>query len=110
MVGTAPHLLSRREAFLDVRRKEIAVTKRMFKVLSMIPIRGGGTKWTRIGTGFTNKDDSVNIYLDFIPKNFELQLREYDEDDVRKRDTPFVSGRAAPPVENPPELTSSPPF
>jgi hypothetical protein len=110
MVGTASHLLSRREAFLDVRRKEIAVTKRMFKVLSMIPIRGGGTKWTRIGTGFTNKDDSVNIYLDFIPKNFELQLREYDEDDVRKRDTPFVSGRAAPPVENPPELTSSPPF
>jgi len=86
------------------------VTKRMFKVLSMIPIRGGGTKWTRIGTGFTNKDDSVNIYLDFIPKNFELQLREYDEDDVRKRDSPALGLGRSPTQASPPELSSSPPF
>jgi len=62
--------------------------KKMFKVLAMLPKKGagGGTYWARVGTGFTNRDNSVNIYLDLIPKNFELQLREYDEEDLRKRD------------------------
>jgi len=63
------------------------VQKRMFKVLAMIPKRGGGTHWSRIGTGFTNRDDSINIYLDLMPKNFELQLRELDDDDLRKRES-----------------------
>lgn len=61
--------------------------KRMFKVLAMFPKKGGGTYWSRCGSGFTNKDDSINIYLDLIPRNFELQLREFDEDELRKRDS-----------------------
>jgi hypothetical protein len=58
----------------------------MFKVLSAIERRDGGTFWMRVGSGFTNRDNSVNIYLDVIPKNFQLQLRELDEEDLRKRD------------------------
>ena len=58
----------------------------MFKVLSAIEKRDGGTFWMRVGSGFTNRDNSVNIYLDVIPKNFQLQLRELDEEDLRKRD------------------------
>ena len=76
--------------------------KKMFKVLAMFPFSktGGerGTRWMRVGTGFENKDSSVNIHLDLIPKNFELQLRELDEDDLRKRDpagsAPFVRSTA----------------
>jgi hypothetical protein len=60
--------------------------KRMFKVISPIQKKEGGTYWMRVGTGFTNKDDSINIYLDAWPKNFQLQLRELDEEDLRRRD------------------------
>jgi hypothetical protein len=58
----------------------------MFKVISPIEKKEGGKYWMRVGTGFTNKDDSINIYLDAWPKNFQLQLRELDEEDLRRRD------------------------
>ena len=58
----------------------------MFKVLSAIEKRDGGTFWMRVGSGFTNRDNSVNIYLDVLPKTFQFQLRELDEEDLRKRD------------------------
>jgi hypothetical protein len=60
--------------------------KKMFKVLSAIEKRDGGTFWMRVGSAFTNRDNSVNIYLDVLPKNFQFQLRELDEEDLRKRD------------------------
>jgi hypothetical protein len=62
------------------------VQKKMFKVLSAIDKRDGGTFWMRVGSGFTNRDNSVNIYLDVLPKSFQFQLRELDEEDLRKRD------------------------
>jgi hypothetical protein len=58
----------------------------MFKVICPVEKRGGGTYWMRMGSAFTNKDDSINIYLDAVPKNFQLQLRELDEDELRRRD------------------------
>jgi hypothetical protein len=58
----------------------------MFKVLSAIEKRDGGTFWMRVGSGFTNRDNSVNIYLDVLPKTFQFQLRELDEEDLRRRD------------------------
>jgi hypothetical protein len=80
--------------------------KKMFKVLAMLPYTKPtgekGTRWMRVGTGFENKDSSVNIQLDLMPKNFELHVRELDEDDLRKRDpseSPY--GRAAPPARSP---------
>lgn len=58
--------------------------KRMFKVLSPVDKRGGGKYWMRLGTAFLNKDDSINIYLDALPKNAELQLREMTEEDFAR--------------------------
>ena len=40
----------------------------------------------RVGSAFTNRDNSVNIYLDVLPKNFQFQLRELDEEDLRRRE------------------------
>jgi hypothetical protein len=79
------------------------VQKRMFKVITPIEKKDGGKYWMRIGSGFTNKDDSINIYLDAFPvshgKEITLQLREMTEEDFRrnsdKRST-FV-----PPPPNP---------
>ena len=61
--------------------------KRMYKVLCPIERKDGGTYWMRLGTGFTNKDDSLNIYLDAMPtKLTHLQIRPMDEEDLRRRE------------------------
>ena len=63
--------------------------KRMFKVISPVERKDGNKFWMRVGSGFTNKDDSINIYLDAIPaaRNGEitLQVRELTEEDLRPR-------------------------
>ena len=63
--------------------------KRMFKVISPIERRDGGKYWMRLGTGFVNKDNSINVYLDAVPYNQKetvvLQLRELTEEDLRER-------------------------
>lgn len=72
--------------------------KRMFKVITPIDKRDGGKYWMRVGSGYTNKDDSINIYLEAIPlshgKEVTLQLRELTDEDFRraseKRSTNFV--------------------
>lgn len=60
--------------------------KRTFKVMAAIPKRDGGHFWMRCGAAHTNKDDSINIYLDVVPKDFKFTLRELDEEDLRKRE------------------------
>lgn len=32
-------------------------------------------RWVKIGVGFINKDDSINIYLDALPLNGKMNLR-----------------------------------
>ncbi|MBL8625822.1 MAG: hypothetical protein JNK64_31200 [Myxococcales bacterium] len=77
----------------------------MFKVLCPIERKDGSTHWLRIGSGFPNKDQSVNIYLDVLPVNLKLQLRELDEEDLQPRakrasaaggDAPNRQGEALP--------------
>ena len=62
--------------------------KRMFKVITSIDKHGGGKFWMRCGSAFINKDDSINVYLDAMPKNFEFQLRELTEDELTRKSTP----------------------
>jgi hypothetical protein len=64
-----------------------------YKVLSPILKQDGTTFWMRVGTAFTNKDDSINLYLDVLPKDGKLQLRELDEEDLRPSTRP-PRGRA----------------
>jgi hypothetical protein len=46
--------------------------------------RGEGKSfWLRVGTAFENRDGSLNVYLDAIPVNGRLQIREYQPDDER---------------------------
>ena len=81
--------------------------KRTFKVLAAIPKRDGGHFWLRCGNGYTNKDDSINVYLDAVPRDMKFQLRELDEEDLRKRDAHRTTqgsggGDAAGSSDNPP--------
>ncbi len=60
--------------------------KQMFKVVCPIEKKDGtGTYWGRAGVGYRNKDESINIYLDFLPTNGKLQLREFTEEELRER-------------------------
>lgn len=60
--------------------------KKMFKILALIPKKDGGTYWMRIGSGYGNKDDSINMFVDAIPITGKLQLREVTEEDLRERE------------------------
>ena len=52
--------------------------------------RDGKTFWQRLGVAFVNRDESLNVYLDGLPVNGKLQLRDWDEP---RRD---AAGNAAP--------------
>ena len=41
--------------------------------------RDGKTFWLRVGAAFQNKDSSWNLYIDAMPFNGRLQLRDWDE-------------------------------
>ena len=75
----------------------MSTQKKMFKVYSPIDKKGGGTYWMRLGTAFTNRDDSLNLYLDAIPptnpksNRYELHVREFTEEDHRRRES-YSSG------------------
>jgi hypothetical protein len=43
----------------------------------------GKSYWVRVGTAFENRDGRLNVYLDAIPVNGRLQIREYPPDDER---------------------------
>ena len=69
------------------------INGKMYKVL--IPIEGSDgktTHWMKAGNAFTNKDESLNAYIDTLPvsvfagKQLKLQIRELDEEDLRRRE------------------------
>ena len=72
--------------------------KKTFKVMAAIPKRDGGHWWMRCGTGHTNKDDSINVYLDVMPRDMRFTLRELDEEDLRKREAYRASQAGSEPA------------
>jgi len=71
------------------------MSKRM-KVLSPISNKDGKTYWMRAGSAHVNKDGSINLYLDMLPTNGRLQIREWDEPGDRRGETL----RFPPPLES----------
>ena len=55
------------------------------KVVCPITTQDGKTFWRGMGLGFANKDGSINIYLDGLPVNGKLQIREWDDPPWEKR-------------------------
>ena len=65
--------------------------KKMYKIIAAMNKKGGGTYWMRVGAGFTNRDNSINLVIDAIPapqeQSYKLQLRELDAEDLRRRES-----------------------
>lgn len=55
--------------------------KKRFNVVSPVERKDGKTAWVKVGVGFPNRDNSINMYLDALPVNQRLQLREADDDE-----------------------------
>jgi hypothetical protein len=52
----------------------------------LIPVKNektGKTYWNRGGISLPNRDGSWNVYLDVLPLDGKLQLRDFDEEDRR---------------------------
>ena len=49
------------------------------KVLSPVEGKDGKVAWRLLGSAFVNRDNSINVYLDGLPVNGKLQLRDWDD-------------------------------
>lgn len=49
------------------------------RVVCPVSGKDGKTYWMRMGTAYVNRDSSINLYLDCLPTNGRLQVREWDE-------------------------------
>lgn len=76
--------------------------KKTFKVLAAIPKRDGTQWWMKCGSAHTNKDDSINVYLDAMPRDLKFQLRELDEEDLRRREAYRAGGASSSDAGPPP--------
>ena len=76
--------------------------KKMFNVFALLPKKDGGTYWMKCGSGYGNKDDSINLYMDAYPITGKLQLREVTEEDLRERESRRSAGPGAGPASGAP--------
>ncbi len=53
------------------------------KVLCPVEGKDGKTYWVKLGMAFINADSSINVYLDCLPVNGKLQIRDWEERDRR---------------------------
>jgi hypothetical protein len=60
-------------------RNEPGKSPGRMKVVCPVEKKDGKTRWVGVGSAFTNKDQSINIYLDVLPVNGRLQLREWED-------------------------------
>ena len=75
--------------------------KKMWKVICPVEKKDGtGTHWARLGVAYGNKDESINLYLDSLPLNGKLQLREWTEEELRERDQRRASSQSRSSVAN----------
>ncbi len=47
--------------------------------------RGEKRFWNRIGSAFKNRDGSYNIFLDSLPRDGKVQIREDDREQRKER-------------------------
>jgi hypothetical protein len=67
---------------MGTQGKESDVTQQGAKIKAVFTIQerdGAKSIWTRVGTGFVNRDDSINIILHSLPINGKLHVRDPHE-------------------------------
>lgn len=65
------------------------------KAVFTITERQGKSYWTRIGFGFVNSDGSLTLRLEAIPVNGQMQVRDHEPYDARRRAPQLPANAAA---------------
>lgn len=63
-------------------------------VYALIERPKGRTYWLRIGVAFINRDGSENVYLDALPVDGKLQIRDEDKKGEGEEKKPPTSENA----------------
>lgn len=59
------------------RRKESEMDEAKMKdVYHIAEDKEGNNRWTRIGAAFVNRDGSINAYLDVLPRDGKIHIRD----------------------------------
>jgi hypothetical protein len=61
--------------------------------------KGGRRYWNRVGSAFHNRDGSMNIFLDALPRDGKIQIREDDRERDPKKERGALAEESAEPVE-----------
>ncbi len=55
-------------------------------VFNIIEGKDGKSRWVRVGSAFTNRDGSINAFLDVFPQEWKLQIRDRKKSNRNKDD------------------------
>jgi hypothetical protein len=72
--------------------------------------KDGKTFWKLLGAAYVNKDNSINVYLDSLPINGKLHLRDWDEPSREPRADQQSLGLRAVPGPTPTLVAEDMPF
>jgi hypothetical protein len=56
--------------------------------------KGNKTYWSRVGVAYHNRDGSMNIYLDALPRDGKIQIREDDRSERREKERGALAEQA----------------
>lgn len=71
------------------------------RVVCPVTGKDGKTYWMKMGSAYVNRDNSINLYLDCLPVNGRLQVRDWDDPPWEKRDGGDASRATRPASEAP---------
>lgn len=57
------------------------------EVFTIIDRDNAKSRWIRVGVGFVNRDNSINIVLDSIPLNGRLQVRDMWSGNTKRKES-----------------------
>ena len=80
------------------------------KVLTPVEGRDKKTHWRSLGIGYVNKDKSINLYLEALPVNGKLQVREWEDERPGYRRNEQVPMPAIGDTRSVPPLNDDMPF
>ena len=85
---------------------------KMYKVIMPVEHKDGSKHWMRIGSGFPNRDASINLYLDALPAGNHnmIQMREMTDEDFSRRKPGMGEHGPLPPPISPRGATDDLPF
>lgn len=64
----------------DLKKPDTQQERRRKDVFTIIEREGYDKPlWVRVGTGWVNRDGSINVRLDALPVNGQLHIRDHEE-------------------------------